>query len=70
MKKLYFPIAATSLVLLFYLISVYTDTVFAVVFLLFTILNIMTIWMVIRILRDGEAPDQTFDEYWYEDRPK
>ncbi len=70
MKNLHFPVLATTLVLLIYLVSVFTNTVFSVVFMLFMVLNGLTIWMVIRILRDGEPSGQTFDDAWYEDKPK
>ncbi len=70
MKNLHFPVIATTVVLFIYLISVYSSVVFSIVFLLFMILNILTIWMVIRILKDGEPSTRTFDEQWYEDIPK
>jgi len=69
MKNLHFPVIATSVVLFIYLISIYTNVVFSIVFMLFLLLNVLTIWMVIRILKDGEPSRQTFDEQWYEDGP-
>lgn len=69
MKNLHFPVIATTLVLFFYLISVYTNVVFSIVFMLFLILNVLTVWMVIRILKDGEPSGRTFEEKWYEDGP-
>ncbi len=67
MKEIFKPIAITTLILVFYLISVYTNMVFAVVFLLFLMLNFFTIWMVIRVLKDGQPSQKTFEDYWYED---
>ncbi|MCA6073252.1 hypothetical protein [Fulvivirga sedimenti] len=67
MENIYKPIGITTLILLFYLISVFTNLAFGVVFILFVILNIFTIWMVIRILKDGKPSDKSFDECWYED---
>jgi len=67
MQNLYKPIGITTLILVFYLISVYTNMVFAIVFMLFLMLNFFTIWMVIRILKDGQPSQKTFDDYWYED---
>ncbi len=69
MKNLFLPIAATTLVLFIYLISVYSNVVFNVVFLLFVTLNILIVWMVIRILKDGEPSGRTFEDQWYEDEP-
>ncbi|MEJ2005626.1 MAG: hypothetical protein P8X57_11825 [Cyclobacteriaceae bacterium] len=47
--------------------SIYTNMVFAIIFTLFMMLNFFTIWMVIRILKDGTPTDKTFEDYWYED---
>ena len=35
---------------------------------LFLTLNAAFIWMVIRILKDGEPSTKSFDDYFYEDR--
>ncbi len=67
MKEIIKPVAITTLILVFYLISVYSNMVFAVVFMLFLMLNFFTIWMVIRVLKDGQPSQKTFDDYWYED---
>lgn len=67
MENLHKPVGITTLILILYLVSVYTNMVFAIVFLLFMILNFFTIWMVIRILKDGKPSQKTFEDHWYED---
>lgn len=68
MKAVQFPIFAASFVLLLYMISVIANLAFAIIFMLFTLGNAITIWMVIRVLKDGNPSAQTFEEAWYEDR--
>jgi len=67
MKNLEVPVGITSAVLFLYVISPYITPIFAVIFSLFLITNILVIWMVIRILKDGTPSTKTFDEYFYEE---
>lgn len=70
MKAIKIPIGLTTLTMFTYLISIYTGAMFPLIFALFLLLNGLTIWMVIRILKDGTPSDASFDEQWYEDAPK
>ncbi len=68
MKGIQFPIIAATLALAFYLISVIANLAFAIIFMLFCIGNAVTIWMVIRVLKDGTPSVHTFEDQWYEDK--
>ena len=70
MKALRFPIGITTFVLFFYAISTLVDIPYSLVFMLFLLTNVLFIWMVIRILKDGKPSEKTFDEYFYEDFPE
>ena len=69
MKRIKTPIAVTTLFLTFYTISPYMGLPYPFIFASFVTVNVLTIWMVIRILRDGEASKKTFSEQWYDDVP-
>jgi hypothetical protein len=66
MKDIQLPIGLTSAVLFIYVISPLITPIFAIVFTLFLITNAMIIWMVIRVLKDGQPSSRTFDEYFYD----
>ncbi len=68
MKAVQFPIFASTFVLLLYIISVVTNMAFAIIFMLFTLGNVVMVWMVIRVLKDGTPSPHTFEEQWYEDK--
>ncbi|MCG8385936.1 MAG: hypothetical protein MJA30_10370 [Cytophagales bacterium] len=67
MRKIKVPITITTLFLTFYTISPYMGLPYPFIFASFVTVNILTIWMVIRILKDGEASKKTFSEQWYDD---
>lgn len=70
MKAVQFPIFAATFVLVIYLISVISNLAFAIIFMLFTLGNVVTIWMVIRVLKDGTPSVHTFEDKWYEDKAR
>lgn len=70
MEKIKYPIAITTLVLLVYTLMPYVGLPFAIIFFTMLLLTGLTVWMVIGILKDGKAPDITFEDQWYEDRSK
>ena len=67
MRKIKVPITITTLFLTFYTISPYMGLPYPFIFASFVTVNLLTIWMVIRILKDGEASKKTFSEQWYDD---
>ena len=67
MKKIQFPILITTLMLLIYNLTPLLGFTWAIVFNFFLLMNFMVLWMVYKILKDGVAPDVTFEEKWYED---
>jgi len=70
MKALRFPIGITTFVLFFYAFSTLVNTPYSIVFALFMLTNVLFIWMVIRILKDGNPSEKAFDDYFYEDFPE
>ena len=70
MKPIQIPIFGVTVLLIIYCISPFLGFGFSVVFSLFLILNFAIVWMVIRVLKDGEAPNMTFEQQWYEDKPR
>jgi hypothetical protein len=67
MNKIKFPIYLTTVILVVYTFLVGMDLVPALVFMLFGISPLLVIWLVYRVLRDGEASAYTFSERFYED---
>ena len=67
MKNIKFPIYLTSSVLAFYAMTPFMPVPYALVATLFLVLNGLTIWMVLRVLKDGEPSKITLKESWYED---
>ena len=70
MKAIRFPVLGVTLLVLIYCLTPWLPVPSGVVALLFLLSSAMTIWMVIRILKDGSAPNTTFEDQWYEDRPQ
>jgi len=66
MKKLIWPISVTSFIAFLYLISIALNFPYPFISILFGALPLFTIWMVIRILKDGRHSGKTFDEDFYE----
>ena len=67
MKNIQFPVYFTSLVLAFYAMTPYLGVPYALVSTLFLALNVMIIWMVVRVLKDGVPSQHTWEETWYDD---
>ena len=67
MKNIQFPVYFTSLVLVFYTLTPYIGVPYALIATLFLSLNILIIWMVVRVLKDGVPSSKRFSESWYED---
>ncbi|MDX1628147.1 MAG: hypothetical protein R3345_05575 [Fulvivirga sp.] len=67
MEKIKVPIIVTTLVLFAYNILPFISVPFFFIFLTLLLLTGLTIYMVIKILKDGEAPESTFEDQWYED---
>ncbi len=70
MKEIQFPISLTSSALLLYVVFTYFNMPYALVFTLFLVVNVLFIWMIIRILKDGKPSEKSFDDYFYEDFPE
>lgn len=67
MKGIKIPvIGVTALWLLFQLSPVLGMPV--ITFVLLVVLPVAIIWMVVRVLKDGQPSDRTFDEQFYDDR--
>ena len=67
MEAVKFPIYLTTFVLLIYVMSTALGMPYPIAFSLFMLLNGLTIWMVIRVLKDGTESKYTFEEKWYDD---
>ncbi|MEM8895404.1 MAG: hypothetical protein AAGC88_12555 [Bacteroidota bacterium] len=71
MQNIKFPILFATIYLLIYNISPFVGVPEKFIIAMFIFLPIVTIWMVIRILKDGEDTQLEFDEgHLYEDMPK
>ena len=67
MKNIEFPIYLTSSVLAFYALTPFMGVPYALVTVLFFSLNVLIVWMVVRVLKDGIPSKQTWKDQWYED---
>ena len=68
MERIRIPIFLATLILLAYTISTQLNVNYSFIFFLFVLMHVAFIWMVIKILKDGEASKKSFDEFFYEDR--
>jgi membrane protein implicated in regulation of membrane protease activity len=66
MEKLIFPISLVSFLLFFYVVAAGFNFPYPLMGGLFLILPIATLWMVYKVLRDGEHSGKTFEEDFYE----
>ncbi len=66
MKALIFPISLVTFLLVVYLIAVNYNFPYPFIAALFVILPISLIWMVVKVLKDGEHSGKTFDDHFYE----
>ncbi|MEQ9301683.1 MAG: hypothetical protein RIF33_24095 [Cyclobacteriaceae bacterium] len=71
MKNIKFPIIFATLYLFVYSIGPFVGAPEKLIITMFLFLPIVTIWMVIRILKDGEDSPLEFNEgHLYEDLPQ
>ena len=71
MKNIKFPIAFATIYVVVYHISPFIGIPQNMIVAMFLFAPIVTIWMVLRILKDGEHSGLKFEEgYLYEDMPK
>ena len=68
MNKIKAPITITTIIVLGYAFSTRLEISYSLIFFLFMLANVALIWMVYKILKDGEPSEKSFDEYFYEDR--
>ena len=68
MSKIKAPIAITTIILVVYSFSTQLDISYSIIFTLFIIANAVFLWMVFKILKDGQPSEKSFDDYFYEDR--
>ncbi|PTB95678.1 hypothetical protein C9994_10655 [Marivirga lumbricoides] len=66
MRKLFFPLSLTTFLLFFYLIGIVFNFPYPLISFIFGIFPFVLVWMVIKILKDGEHSGKTFDEDFYE----
>ena len=69
MEAVKFPIFITTGVLIVYIMATSLGMPYPIAFSLFMLTNGLTIWMVIRVLKDGRPSEYTFEEKWYDDSP-
>jgi membrane protein implicated in regulation of membrane protease activity len=69
MEKIKTPILLATLYLLIYTLVSFIPGLPALAVLLFSLSPIVVIWMVYRVLKDGEPSQYTFEEVFYEDHP-
>jgi hypothetical protein len=69
MEKIRIPILLSSLYLLVYTLSTVVPVHLVIPLTLFSLSPIIVIWMVYKVLKDGEESTLTFDEAFYEDHP-
>lgn len=68
MQKIKFPLFVTTLYLVIFTILSLLNISIYVMITLFVLSQILVIWMVIRVLKDGQPSDKEFSEgHWYED---
>ncbi|NNC86289.1 MAG: hypothetical protein HKN75_09415 [Bacteroidia bacterium] len=66
MKPIQNTVITVSLFLLFYALSPHFGITFRVLFALFTLGNVMLVYMVYAVLKYGISPKQKFSEgFWY-----
>ena len=69
MEAVKWPIYITTGVLIIYVMTTSLGMPYPIAFSMFMLLNGLTIWMVIRVLKDGQESKYTFEEKWYDDSP-
>ncbi|MCS6821208.1 MAG: hypothetical protein NZ551_04985 [Microscillaceae bacterium] len=70
MQNIQFPVIVSTLYVLFFTIVCRSSFPLELIMILFAFSPFVLIWLVIRMLKDGVAPEQKFSEgYWYCDVP-
>jgi hypothetical protein len=67
MKPIKLPILLTTLYLMIHAISPYLGIPEIVIIASWAVSPVFVIWMVYRVLKDGEPSEQTFENHFYED---
>lgn len=67
MKRIIAPIFIATLYLVLYVIIAELDATTRITLMLFSLSPIPVLWMVYKVLRDGEPSTYTFTERFYED---
>lgn len=67
MEKIRTPLLVATFYLLVYTLSAALPIHLAIPLALFSLSPVVVIWMVYRVLKDGEASELTFEEAFYED---
>lgn len=67
MEKIKKPIALTTIYLFVYAFTCHFSSTTQIAILLFSLSPLPIIWMVLRVLKDGEASKLEFTERFYED---
>lgn len=69
MDKIRIPILLSTIYLLVYTLSTLVPIHLAIPLALFSLSPLVVIWLVWKVLRDGEESHLTFEEAFYEDHP-
>lgn len=68
MENIKFPVLFTTAFLLIYSILPVVGVGFSVMKILFVLSQVLVVWLVIRVLKDGKPSEKKFNEGdWYED---
>ena len=67
MQRIHFPVFLATLFVLVYNMSPYMGFSDNAITAMFLLSPLVVIWMVIRVLKDGQPSTQTFTEHFYED---
>jgi lipopolysaccharide export LptBFGC system permease protein LptF len=66
MDKVIFPISLVTFIGFFYVIAVAFNFPYPIIAGLFGILPFFIVWMVYKVLKDGEHSGKTFEKHFYE----
>jgi hypothetical protein len=69
MEKIKFPVLLTTCLFIIYVLSIQIDALYLFGATLFIALHFFLIWMVFRVLKDGQPSPKTFENQFYEDVP-
>lgn len=66
MDKLIFPLSLVTFLLFFYIVAIAFNFPYPLIAAIFSISPIAVIWMVYKVLKDGEHTGKTFEKHFYE----